>query len=379
MRLTTHIFDVGHGDCIVGLFEEHGSTIATFVIDCKLYKRGAKKTAAINPAYVFLKKLGITRIDLLVITHLHFDHFSGVDQILDDNSISIGTLVVPPFLSSKDEIFDKIFEQVSKKIKEANARGGSDPLIKGQLRSLATLLVYISNNEDKVLEGQGPTQVISLPGGIEVRVLLPLKKIKGLIHQRLTTGTFELEDFPEMNDSSIALLVAPDAHTKFLFSGDSTIDQWNEHQRHMERGNISNLDVVFHKVSHHGSKHNNASDLYKYLLASGTVAKHVFVSANGRTHPHDEFFNLVTSFQLEPFCTNLASSCTSNNLHSIGPTVGLPAAFQPFLSNYTGDGAIPCQGDITVVLEPGLPPQVFNSTARPCVYQSQPRPTRVVI
>lgn len=82
-----HILNVGRADCSILLLDtEEGRK--TVVLDgggvCFLGRR---------PLLEFLEARGIGEIDLLILTHLHQDHFGGFYQLID--RIFVKQLVAP--------------------------------------------------------------------------------------------------------------------------------------------------------------------------------------------------------------------------------------------------------------------------------------------
>ncbi len=76
--------DVGQGDCIL----LRGPSGATMLVD-------AGPAGSFGSIHRFLQKQGVTRLDLVVCSHLHIDHIGGMKEILDH--YEVGTLCLPPF------------------------------------------------------------------------------------------------------------------------------------------------------------------------------------------------------------------------------------------------------------------------------------------
>lgn len=367
MPVTAHVFNVGHGDSTVFRIDDDNSSSPKWVvIDSNTVARG---NAVICPAFEFLKNSGVSVVDLLVVTHLHADHYTGVDQIL--KGCDVRKLAIPPFISRNSEVINKtIFKKIREKILDAGKSAGSSPTVNRQLFSLAALIDFIIQKEDRVQEVNGPESPIRIEvdSAVTITAFLPLPRTRGILIQKLKSGDFELDCFPEMNDSSIA--VALDAHGKRLVWGaDATLSQWEEHRRQMKRDGEDNLGGVLLKVPHHGSRHNTALWLFEYLCESPLAGRPVIVSANGVSHPHDEFFRLVADKGLIPYCTNLASQCSYGDVFSISDLAQVDAAMKPFLIHANAYRTpIPCQGDITVSVNSGSL-TLNNSTGAPCVYE----------
>ena len=78
------VLDVGQGECVV-LADSEGAV----VVDCG----GSALSSAGDVAANYLLSIGKTRIDALVLTHLHADHANGVETLL--YRTDVGCLVMP--------------------------------------------------------------------------------------------------------------------------------------------------------------------------------------------------------------------------------------------------------------------------------------------
>lgn len=92
--------DVGQGDSI--LFQNNGYIV---LIDC----------GPDNKAFDYLKKIGITKIDLLIITHPHADHLAGCIPILK-------TIKVLDVLDNGEMAKTKIYQEYSNILKSIPKR-----------------------------------------------------------------------------------------------------------------------------------------------------------------------------------------------------------------------------------------------------------------
>ena len=82
---TANILDVGSGQCIVLTQGEHAA-----VIDCG--SKGTTQQAGSEASYL-LHSLGRTKIDVLLLTHIHSDHADGAARLL--NRVKVKTLLLP--------------------------------------------------------------------------------------------------------------------------------------------------------------------------------------------------------------------------------------------------------------------------------------------
>ena len=139
-----------------------------------------------------LRKAGIGRISLLVITHLHADHFAGIEGVLRGRRID--SWWISP-ISAADPNLDAIKEII-----------GSEPSVVSEGMRFAV-------------------------ASTEIKVISP-----------------NPQGFPSINDSSLVLLVAKDDAT-ILITGDIEIAAQDQIAH---RYDLSDVDI--YKVSHHGSR-----------------------------------------------------------------------------------------------------------------------------
>ena len=91
------VLDVGQGECVVLANSE-----AAVVVDCG----GSSWTNAGDIAANYLMSIGKTRIDMLVLTHLHADHANGVETLL--YRMDVGQLVLPEDVDDTDWQRDEV-------------------------------------------------------------------------------------------------------------------------------------------------------------------------------------------------------------------------------------------------------------------------------
>lgn len=361
-KINIYVFNVNEGESII--VEIVAGENKYIVIDCNLIYPNKQKT---NPAYNFLKSKNVEKISSLIITHFHKDHYDGIEDIL--NNFEISKIIIPPFLSSKSKQYNKIINAYREKVREVLDRTNDNEVVQSA-KSLTFLLKYICENGDKVEEASGKESILRLPtiDDLEAYIYLPLKKITSVLHSIITDDDFSLNHFPKMNDSSIAIALNCFGH-KVLLSGDSTIEQWREHKRLMARDNINNLGIELLSAPHHGSKYDNTENLYNYLLTPDKLRKFLFISAEGNKNPAKEIFDLISKYELYPYCTNISPLCLPSNIKLLKQKPNLPSKIIPFIRNYIEDTPFPCQGDIIVSIDPIKEVDISSSTNFPCVYR----------
>ena len=181
--------------------------------------------AAKNVIIPFLRKNGVNKIDLAVLTHAHDDHVGGFPYILENIKVS--------------EVFD--------------------PGVPHTSLAYRRFLTLIGKNNIKYLNPRAG-QALSF-GDVKVQVLAPFKHM-------------ESNDF---NDTSIVLRLVYGNHA-FLFTGDAGV---RIEDKILSRGFPLRSDVL--KVGHHGSRFSTG----KYFLSKvkPSVAVIPVAAVNRYGHP----------------------------------------------------------------------------------------------
>ena len=198
-----------------------------------------------------LQAAGVDTLDLLVVTHAHFDHYGGAEAILD--ALAVRRVVH-----------------------------------NGQVRSNLTWTSFLQAvAAEPGAEVQVPMSALLVgpPGSsLEVRILPPLRSWLDV----------DTDDGQELNDGSLAVRVTLGSFS-LLSTGDAEAGA-NQHFRSLFP---SWVDVEVLKVGHHGS-----ADATQTVWLSAVSPRVALVSANGTTHPHGAPLGLLESVVgAELFCT----------------------------------------------------------------------------
>lgn len=223
--------DVGQGDCL-HIKTPDGKNI--------LVDSGGSATKDIGKTVLlpYLLKNGVKKIDMAFVTHLHTDHFGGLQT-----------------LSSYLEIEKLCLYEGNKVIKEeVEKKIGIDP----------RKFVYLS---------QG--QSIKVYEGVEIQVLYPPKK--SIEAYQEMTG----EDANE-NDSSLVFRVVFNG-VSVMMTGD--IDTTGENQVIQSNQGKMRLKTDILKVAHHGSKYSSSPEFLKVVDPTVGIIQ---VGKNNYGHPNSE-------------------------------------------------------------------------------------------
>lgn len=99
--LRIDFINVGDGDAILLREEEKGEVLRTVLVDCGRphveFVAGSKRGSCLD----YLMREGVAKIDLMVLTHLHFDHMGGALAVLHHIPVAeLISLYLPPEGSS---------------------------------------------------------------------------------------------------------------------------------------------------------------------------------------------------------------------------------------------------------------------------------------
>ncbi|MES1165446.1 MAG: DNA internalization-related competence protein ComEC/Rec2, partial [Verrucomicrobiota bacterium] len=201
--LVVTFLDVGQGDAAV--VEAPGG--ATMLIDAGGSRDGSFDTGAriVEP---FLRARGITRLQIVALSHPHPDHLNGLFRILQRFPVDV-------FWSSGDDGHNPEYRRLL-----ALARANQIP---------------------------SPTVAARLLGGAQVRVLAAF-----------VDGAVAPPAGLTVNDASLVLRIAVGAHA-VLFPGDLEADGEGELAGRPALGDVVAADVL--KVPHHGSRTSSSDEL----------------------------------------------------------------------------------------------------------------------
>ena len=231
--LQIYFLDVGQGD---------SSLIIASTGEVVLIDSGPDENIILN----HLKKIGINHIDLLIASHPHADHISGMDKIID---------IYKP-------------------------RAYMDPGVPHTTKTYERVLQAVKRNEVKYY--QATERRIKL-GPLLISVLPPADPL--------------IEESSLNNNSAVIRLDYGDV--SFLFPGD--IEKERENQLIQVAKDKLNIDVL--KVPHHGS---STGTTIAFLQATTPDVGVIFCGkGNNYGHPHLETLEALQSFGIQIYRTDV--------------------------------------------------------------------------
>lgn len=222
-RLSAYFLDVGQGDSSLIIF---GNT--TILIDAGEIDRSDRVVSD-------LKRLGVTRIDLLVATHPHSDHIGGMQNVLD--TFPVGQ-VLDSGIPHSSVLYERFLETIDKK------------------------------NIPYRVAVQGDT--IDLDPALRIVVLSPPEKRFG----------------DDLNTNSIMLRISYGT-INFLFTGDAG----GEAETALVKSGYA-LDAQILKVGHHGSLHSSSPVFITRVHPETAIIS--LGQDNMYGHPHKQTIDTLT-------------------------------------------------------------------------------------
>lgn len=312
--LKVDFINVGDGDAVLLRCDDGGIT-RTILIDCGRphveFVQGSKRGSCLD----WLMREGVDRIDLMVISHLHFDHFGGALAVLRHMPVA---KILALYLPREGARWIALPEREVKTIV-----GMCDVL---NLWNDTIVLAESQGTECREADAED-----LLIGDVKLRFILPDNALrtrqKALFHT-LYAGQEPHEDelravSAERNCSSLIVL-AEYADRRILLPGDSYASYWQD-------AGLPHCDIL--KLPHHG----DGKSINETLLRSLSPAFAVISCQNDPAQKKDRPNAEVLALLLEQVPRVL---CTENR-----PFPFYPGTTQDAIRfTIERDGMISCQG-----------------------------------
>lgn len=313
-----------------------------------------------------LNQLGAERLEFVVLTHPHTDHYSGLLEVLCAYEGRVGAFYSYQALLSRDLLRAFALKAVEK-ITPTDSRI--------RLRTVYELVSLFDYLDARQSAGHlewcginGQFAQIAADGfpGVSFRFFIPSPRENEIWRAAVTDGSL-LNGEKSVNELSLGLAIDYGGN-RVLLCGDGTVDKiTNITSRPASRNMIA---ARFVKLPHHGSRHNNtATVLDRLFIDADDRPRMAIISAQGTKHPDAEVLQRLRQMGVKPYCTGLARMCLQ------APQISLPSSanvFEPGLSSLI-DGArdvnaigSACQGDIMLRLFGNGQFDIHRSTGVAC-------------
>lgn len=360
MTLKVHFLNVGKGS----------SAVVEYTNGTEKYFGVVDSNARVNTtpkAVTKLRALGAQELSFLCLTHPHDDHYSGMFEIISQFPR------IRTFYSSDMGDLLANRERMKRLKKSLQAlRDKSDATVRHATHELMQILHWADKNHaaGKIdwIPCSGEENGLAPYGfsGVQVMSIAPPRRAKGNIVAQIDRGDITVFGKPDLNEISMALQFEF-AGTRIVLGGDATVNNWDIRRKYEANKNIS---VSAHAVNlpHHGSKYDCTTDVLNQLFAA-TGYRAAITSADGISHPDADVIKWLAKSDIEPFCTNLMPMCGAAVMMFMLP--GYDPKLTRWLREVSGGPATaqPCQGDITVTIDPAGTVDVTPEHASACQFR----------
>lgn len=234
--ITIHFKNVGQGDSIIIEWTEKGEKYIG-LIDCNKYQGR-------NPTLDFLISEKIKRIQFIILSHFHLDHFSGMSDIFDhctNNNIRVKYFYhsLAPFLG---EIYNRIFK--------------TQKLQKEIERFILHYESFDAFVEDKI-PVNSQTKKFKLLDNISMSFLGPRGRIYDIMAKQLSRKVNKITTSPADINKLSTIVIIENEKNCILLTADSV------------KSSFKKLDIIYEvqlvQVPHHGSFKSIETEFWKKL------------------------------------------------------------------------------------------------------------------
>lgn len=219
-KLEIHVINVGQGDSILIVANGNDNQRVAMLVDAGKPGRG---NLYVVP---YLKSLGISELNYIILTHPDEDHMGGLDEVLSYNPNDPGDCEI--------ELTGKAFMPKGKSPTSHRERGEFDEYLSAVKKETGESVLVLS-----------PPTNLFLANGVTVQVVTG----GGEYIDKAANGVIDLE-IEETNARSIGLLIIYNKF-KFFTAGDLGGQDKHKFIENKVAPYLGNIDVL--KVSHHGS------------------------------------------------------------------------------------------------------------------------------
>lgn len=296
--------NVGQGDSIILEWSEH-EKLHYGIIDCNTTKNGT------NPVLEFFKSNSTKEVFFIILSHPHFDHFSGFPDLLSyfrDKNIKI-----------------RYFFHTSRNVPEylkAACKSGEASTKLGKLFNLLRklyneeLIQFLNSIE------YSPFNDLELNSNWSLKVLSPsLTENDSFVRNALPL--YQEEDSnnnPNANYLCTVLKLFNKETKEFiLFTSDAEAKTFKRLKSNETDWKNEGEQIILGQIPHHGSYRNHYSNFWKNLpLSRSRTDLAVSVGENGYNHPSQKVIDFFHRSGVKINATNLVGCLNPNKISEEG-------------------------------------------------------------
>lgn len=240
--MQVHFVNVGYGEAILITRDDF-----VILIDGGTDREQEYKNPGCIRIDEYLRKMGISKVDVIIITHIHDDHIGGIVNVLKHFPVSEIWINVKPMESSED---------IVKRLETVVAGNSSGMLFRNALKSYGELVAECEGRGISILQKGSMEGKIQLEDDFSVQLLSPNAEVQSETRENFDRLFLEknIEKAEKMfyrldalaNTTSISLRLIS-GKISVLLTGDK-VDGWEEIYK--KYGNSLESQIL--KVTHHG-------------------------------------------------------------------------------------------------------------------------------
>lgn len=224
--ITIHFKDVGQGDSIIVEWMSNNEKMVG-IIDCHKYND-------FNPTLEFLKANQISKIEFIVLTHFHYDHFSGMADVFEfclQNNVKVKYFyhTIAPFVA---DIYNRVFK--------------SQKLQFETKRFIECYDLFDSNVGDKIPVTH-QIKALKLNDRYSMSFLAPQGKTYDKMSRQLARKAAKISAAISDINKLSTIIVIEDEVSAILLTGDAVKNSFKKN-----RGRLTK-EIILSQVPHHGS------------------------------------------------------------------------------------------------------------------------------
>lgn len=322
MRITFK--NVGQGDSIVLEWQKENGSTGVGIVDCNLHNGQ-------NPTLLHIQNAAYTRIDFIVLSHPHSDHFSGMLELIEyceTQGISIGC-------------FYHTCQQHPDYFKAACKSTTVQKKLIQLFRKIKTLFCEGSINKQSLSQFSEP---IPLKENITMKCLSPSEREYDdfITSEKYKYSEEQPDNIPKANKLSTLLQIQGEDWYVLLTSDSekSTFVRLAKQHKNAFDGNL-----LLGQSSHHGAWSNHWDTFWKQRKKKDSTFAVISVGKNRYQHPSQKTVDSFVKHQYQLRYTNAIGPLRDLEHGKAQKNAAALDVFSSIVADYGKDIAFKIQGD----------------------------------